>query len=76
MIHLRPTFGRILTGEQGRIRLGNFWLREESPGMYRINDSQQDATIAEAAPDLYRLSDEPVGDAGLVKVGAFFRIAL
>lgn len=71
MLHLRPTFGHIIND---RIRLGDFWLREESPGMYRINDTAQDATLVEEAPDLWRMSSDPVGTGAIVRVAGFFRI--
>lgn len=73
MIHLRPTFGRVLN--PGGIRLGDYWLREFEPGMYRINDTTDDVRLKRAsATDFWRLNSDFPGNGGLTRIGGFFRI--
>lgn len=72
MFGLRPTFGHLLNA--GRMRLGDYWLRLAANGFYRLNDTDQDATLTENANTFVRLSNDPVGTHGIVKVGAFFRL--
>lgn len=73
MIHLRPNFGRTLNPGGGR--LGDYFFREFEPGMYRINDSQDDVRIKRASPsDFWRLNSDTPGNGGLIRLGGFFRI--
>lgn len=77
MIHLRPTFGRIVggwvvSGPAGR--LGDYWLRLAANGFYRINDTTDDARLTENVNTFVRLSNDVPGTHGIVKPGAFFRL--
>lgn len=71
MIHLRPVLGAL---RRGGGRLGDYWLHEESPGMYRISNTDQDATLVEEAPDMWRMSNDPVGTGAIISLAGFFRI--
>lgn len=73
MIQLRPVLGG-MHRQGGAGRLGAYWLHRESPGMYRISDTDQDRALFEESPDMWRFTDVFPGTGAIVSVGGFFRI--
>lgn len=73
MIQLRPVLGGM--HRQGFARLGNYFLHLEAAGRYRISDTDQDATLVEEAPNMWRISDDPIGTGAIVSSGGLFVIS-